>query len=277
VVEPVITFARRRWRNGLIAVTAAVGLFAWHTAYDLTLYQPAFLTGWLLLAAIVLLTLYNGRKKLSMVPIGTAATWLQWHVYIGLLAVLIFAMHINWSIPNGILERFLALFFVAVAGSGILGLYLSRRFAPMLTRRTEEVVLERIPQFIADLRGQAEELVLASAVETGSSSIADYYSNRLADFFAGPRHMRLHLQGSGRATFALMTDLDIMTRYLNDQEMVYADKLRQLVGRKDQLDYAYALQTVLKAWLFVHLPATYGMILLVLLHLLLVYAFGGAR
>ena len=272
-----ITFARRRWRNGLLTVAAGAGLIAWHTAYDVSLYQPAYLTGWLLLGLVVFLALYNGRKKLSMVPLGTAAAWLQWHIYMGFLAVLIFAMHVDWSIPNGMLERILALFFVAVAGSGLIGLYLSRRYARMLTRRTEEVVLERIPQFIAELRGRAEAVVLESAVETGSSSIADYYSGSLSQFFAGPRNMRLHLQGSRRATFALMTGLDVMTRYLDDKEMVYAGRLRVLVERKDRLDYAYALQTVLKAWLFIHIPATYGMILLALVHLLLVYSFGGAR
>jgi hypothetical protein len=68
-----------------------------------------------------------------------------------------------------------------------------------------------------------------------------------------------------------------MTRYLNDQEMIQAEKLRALVERKNRLDYAHALQSVLKAWLFVHIPATYGLILLTLLHLLLVYSFGGAR
>jgi hypothetical protein len=159
----------------------------------------------------------------------------------------------------------------------MLGLYLSRRYARMLTRRTEEVVLERIPQFIADLRNQAEAVVMESAVETGSSSIADFYSSRLSAFFAAPRNMWLHLQGSRRATFALMTDLDVMTRYLDDQELVYASQLRALVERKDRLDYAHALQSVLKAWLFVHIPATYGLILLALLHLLLAYSFGGAR
>ena len=59
--------------------------------------------------------------------------------------------------------------------------------------------------------------------------------------------------------------------------MAYAKRLRRLVERKDKLDYANALQTVLKVWLFVHIPATYGLILLALLHLLLVYSFGGAR
>jgi len=273
----VITFARRRWRNGVLTVAAGVGLIAWHAAYDVSLYQPAYLTGWLLLVLVLFLALYNGRKKLSMVPLGTAAAWLQWHIYLGFLAVLIFAMHVQWSIPNGMLERILALFFVAVAGSGLIGLYISRRYARMLTRQTEEVVLERIPRFIAELRAQAEAVVLESAVDTGSSSIADYYSSHLADFFAGPRNMWLHLQGSRRASFALMADLDVMMRYLDDKEMVYADRMRHLVERKDQLDYAHALQSVLKGWLFVHIPATYGMILLALVHLLLVYAFGSAR
>ncbi|MDP6692678.1 MAG: hypothetical protein QF384_24530 [Alphaproteobacteria bacterium] len=272
-----ITFAKRRWRNGFITLLAGVAYLAWHTAYDVALYQSAFLSGWLLLAAILVLTLYNGRKKLSMVPLGTASSWLQVHVYLGVLTVLIFALHIDWQIPNGFLERVLALFFVAVAGSGLIGIYISRRYARMLTRRTEEVVLERIPQFIAMLRRQAEAVALESAAETGSSTIADFYGNQLADYFARPRHMRLHLQGSRRAYFALMIELTSMTRYLNDQEMIHAEKLRALVERKNRLDYAYALQSVLKAWLFVHIPATYGLILLTLLHLLLAYSFGGAR
>jgi len=272
-----MTFAKRRWRNGFVTLLAGAGLVAWCTAYDVALYQPAFLTGWLLLAVVLMLTLYNGRKKLSMVPLGTAASWLQWHIYLGLLAVLIFALHIEWSLPNGILEQILALFFVTVSGSGIIGLYISRIYARMLTQRSEEVVLERIPQIIAQLRSQAEALVLEIAVETGSSSVPDFYGSRLASYFAAPRNMRKHLRGSRGASITLATELQNMTRYLNDQELVYAEKLRVLVDRKDKLDYAYAIQSMLKAWLFVHLPATYGLILLALLHLVLVYSFGGAR
>ena len=277
MAEPVTTVAKRRWRNSLITIVAGMALIAWHKAFDVALYQPAFLTGWILLATIIFLALYNGRKKLSMVPLGTASSWLQWHIYLGFLSILTFALHVEWSIPNGLLERILALFFIAVAGSGLIGLYLSRRFARALTRDTEEVVLERIPQFIADLRGQAEALVIESAVETSSSKISDYYTGQLSSFFAKPKNMHHHLQGSSRATFSLLTGLDNMKRYLDDREMAYAERLRQLVESKDKLDYAYALQTVLKVWLFVHIPATYGLILLALLHLLLVYSFGGAR
>ena len=277
MVEPVTTFAKRRWRNRLIAIVAGMVLIAWHKAFDVALYHPAFLTGWILLATIIFLALYNGRKKLSMVPLGTASSWFQWHIYLGFLSILTFALHVEWSIPNGILERILALFFIAVAGSGLIGLYLSRRFARALTRDTEEVVLERIPQFIADVRGQAEALVIESAVETSSSRISDYYAGQLSSFFAKPKNMHKHLLGSPRATFSLLTGLDSMNRYLDDREMAYAERLHRLVERKDRLDYAYALQTVLKVWLFVHIPGTYGLILLALLHLFLVYSFGGAR
>ena len=272
-----MTFTKRRWRNCLVALAAGIALIAWHEAYDVALYRPSFLTGWLLFATIIFLTLYNARKKLSMVPLGTASTWLQWHIYLGLLSILTFLLHVEWSIPNGILEVALALFFVVVAGSGLLGLYLSRRFARILTRDSEEVVLERIPQFIADLRGQAEALVVEAAVETSSSSISDYYASRLSYFFAKPTNMHIHLLVSPRATFSLMTGLDNMNRYLDDRELAYSDRLRGLVEQKDRLDYVYTLQIVLKVWLFVHIPATYGLILLALLHLLLVYSFGGAR
>ena len=272
-----MTFAKRRWRNCLIVILAGVALIAGHKAYDVALYQPAFMSGWILFAIVIFLALYNGRKKLSVVPLGSASSWLQWHIYLGILSIVVFAFHVEWNLSDGVLERLLAFFFVATAGSGLIGLYLSRRFARLLTSNTEEVVLERIPQFIAKLRNEAEALVIESAVETSSSSISDYYASRLSSFFAKPKNMHIHLLGSPRATFSLMTGLDDINRRLDERELVYSERLRRLVEQKDRLDYAYALQTMLKVWLFVHVPTTYGLILLALLHLLLVYSFGGAR
>jgi len=66
-----------------------------------------------------------------------------------------------------------------------------------------------------------------------------------------------------------------MDRYLNDKEREFAEKLRQLIEKKDELDYHYALQAILKGWLFIHIPLTYGMIILAVIHLVLAYAFSG--
>ena len=66
-----------------------------------------------------------------------------------------------------------------------------------------------------------------------------------------------------------------MDRYLNEKERVHAEKLRLLIEQKDELDYHYALQATLKGWLFIHVPLTYGMLVLITIHLVVVYAFSG--
>ena len=270
-----MTFAKRRWRNlSITIVVMAIVLFV-HRAYDISLHQEKFLTGWLLLAGVLMLTLYNSRKKLTMVPLGSNATWLQFHIYLGLITVAIFGMHISWHLPNGWLEGILGLLFALVAGSGLVGLYLSRRFSRLLTRRGEEVIFERIPQFVVQLREEAEAVVLAAAAETGSSTLADHYSRQLADYFAGPRNYFSHVISSSRTLFSQLNEIANMERYLNDKEREYSAQLRDLVEKKDELDYHRALQLTLKSWLFVHVPLTYGMLLLALVHLVLAYAFSG--
>ena len=42
------------------------------------------------------------------------------------------------------------------------------------------------------------------------------------------------------------------------------------------LDFRLAHQAVLKGWLFVHIPATYSLLLLSVLHIIIVHAFDGA-
>ena len=46
----------------------------------------AMYTGWLLLALVLGLTFFNARKKLPFLPLLSASTWLQAHIYLGWLA-----------------------------------------------------------------------------------------------------------------------------------------------------------------------------------------------
>ena len=66
-----------------------------------------------------------------------------------------------------------------------------------------------------------------------------------------------------------------LRRYLNQQENEYAERLRDLVNKKDELDFHYALNLALKAWLLVHVPASYSLFILAALHVVAVYAFSG--
>jgi len=270
-----MNFAIRRRSHIAVTVVVAGLLLIAFAIYDASLYRGAFFTGWVLLTLMLFLASFNVRKKLSVLPLGAASTWAQLHIYGGWLAVLVFGEHIGWRIPDGGLEIAMTVLFVFVAGSGIFGIILARFLPPRLTRRGEEVIFERIPGFIAKLRDEAETLVVTSAKETRSSTVSDFYTGVLAPFFMGPQNRLRHLIASRQARFRLLNEIKNLRRYLNDQESVYADRLRDLVNKKDELDFHYSLNLALKAWLLVHVPATYGLVILAALHLVLAYAFGG--
>ena len=272
-----MTFVATHWRQITLLILATVAVVAVNTAYGLSLRQPQFLSGWLLLGTVVFLAFYNVRRMLRMLPLGSNTAWLGLHLFAGWLSIVVFGLHLEWQLPNGWLESALALLYVLVAGSGVVGIVLSRSLAKRLTDRGEEVIFERIPVFRAQLQGQARELALDSARATDSSTISDWYLAHLADFFGGHRYFWHHLLASNRPLFGLLRQLDEMGRYLNETEKEFADPLRELVIKKYNLDFHHALQGTLKGWLFVHVPFTYGLLILAVPHLVLAYAFSGGR
>ncbi len=267
------TFALRRSFNLAVWGVFALGVVILHAVYSVTLGPASYWSGWLLFAFILLLALYNLRKKLPSLPLGSSAAWLQFHIYGGWLTVLVFILHTGMRLPNGGLEVTLALLFVGVAGSGIVGLALSRVLAPRLAAREEEVIFERIPAMRKQLREKAENLILHCVSESSSTALADFYANRLAPFFEGPRHLLWHVAGSDRPRHALLADLDTLDRYLNPKERDIVKEMAGLIRAKDNLDCHHALQGVLKVWLFVHIPLTYSLVLMSILHALLVSAY----
>ncbi|HUR45608.1 MAG TPA: hypothetical protein VMZ27_06960 [Candidatus Saccharimonadales bacterium] len=247
-----------------------------HSQFRQTLPNYNFVTGWTFLAVMVLLALYNGRKKLPFLPLGKSETWLQIHIYAGFFTVILFLIHLNFRLPRAWFGNSLALLYLLVTGSGIAGLILSRVVPRRLSTRGGEVIYEKIPALRYGLQQQAE--ALAVGPEAKSPALADFYVRKLAVFFTGRQNFWLHLLESRRPVSALLTELDDLKRYLDDKERPALERLAQLVRQKDGLDYHDALQTSLKLWLFVHLPLTYSLMIFSVLHVALVFAFsGGAR
>ncbi len=257
----------------LVATVAALGLDA---HFRRALPDYAFLTGWILLGAMLVLTLYNARKKLPFLPIGNSETWLQVHIYLGFFTVLLFLIHLNFRLPHGQFEITLAWLFALVSGSGVAGLILSRVLPRRLATRGGEVIYEKIPALSHALKAEAENVALGAGAR--SPVIAEFYARRLAGFFSGPQNGWLHLVESRRPLNALIAGLDDLRRTGSDAERAMLEKLTTLVRQKDGLDYHRSLQLTLKLWLFVHIPLTYGLLIFTALHVVLVFGFsGGAR
>jgi hypothetical protein len=270
-----MTVTKRRLRNvAIVLVIAAIIVFL-HAVVAVGLQEPAFFSGWLLLVTILTLAFLNARKKLPFLALSSVSAWLQFHVYAGWLSIALFVIHLRGRIPDGSLETTLAILFVFVAGSGVIGVFLSVAFPKRLTRRGEEVIFERIPEFREMLRRGADELIVRSAEETSSTTLADFYVARLKHLFDGPRDFFEHLFEMNLTQYAVSSEIQSVRRYLNDKEQDILDELAELVTRKQDLDYHFTLQATLKGWLFLHIPLTYCMLILAFVHLVLVYSFTG--
>lgn len=262
--------------GALIATGAAI---LWYfNKLNAELPLLVYATGWLLLGLMLYLTGYNARKKLPFLPLVSSRAWLQAHIYLGLVTGLIFLLHLNWRWPTGWFELVLAALFALVTLSGIFGWWLSRTLPKRLTTAGGEVPFDRIPIIRRALQLEAEKLVLKGIEPAQADTLADFYAARLADFFSGPANFASHLVGSTRPLNNLLGQIAEVDRFVNATEKKTVATLCDLVRQKNSLDFHRTAQIMMKAWLFVHIPLTYGLLVFSFVHVVIVYAFsGGAR
>jgi len=266
-------FGRQFLAGTFLLVLASAGALMAHGRWR-ELPNYAYLSGWVLLVVMILLTLYNMRKRLPFLSLGSSEAWLQIHIYAGFFTVVLFLIHLNFRMPTGWFEGTLAGLYVLVTVSGVMGLFFSRVLPRRLATRGGEVIYEKIPALRHALRQEAEALALSG----GQPAIAEFYVRHLSEFLASAKYFWAHFLDSRRPLNALVSELEELRRYLNESERATLEKLGELVRRKDGLDYHHALQTMLKLWLFVHLPLTYSLMIFSVVHVVLVFAFsGGAR
>ncbi|MBI4662949.1 MAG: hypothetical protein HY735_29420 [Verrucomicrobia bacterium] len=270
-----ISFARQRW-SGLIFLLLTSACVLWsYQRFAAQIPRFPYLTGWVLFALMLILSLYNARKKLPFLPAGNSEGWLQFHLWAGLLTGVLFLAHVSFKWPTGWFEGTLTCLYLIVALSGVAGWILSRLIPKRLTTRGGEVLFERIPAIRTALETQVEALVLKSIEEARSSTIADFYTQNLKGFFGRRRNFWPHVFGSRHPLNTLLNRINDLNRYLDDKEREMLGEIASLVRQKDGLDYHYALQLLLKSWLFVHVPLTYSLLLFILVHVVLVFAFSG--
>lgn len=268
------SFQHRRWLLAVITgVVAAVLALANELGRD-ALRPVAAYSGGLLLALVLLLTLFNARKKLPFLPLLSASTWLQGHIYVGWLSCFVFLLHTSARVPAGRLEGLLAALFVAVAASGAFGLWLSRWLPPRLVRSGESLVYERIPVLRHRLAQEAREVVRRAETETQSSTLPDFHLRVLHGYFLRVPPVLAPLTGGDDPEFhRVRQELESIRRYLNQSEEGIARTLADLVEAKRNLDVQLAGQRLLKLWLFAHIPLTYGLLVFIAAHVWLVLHF----
>lgn len=268
-------FVSRRLRNTAIVVVALALVAVWCRWQSDRLARTDFHTGYVLLASLLLLAAYNVRKKIPVAAWGTSSAWLQTHIYVGLVSVVVFGMHVSWRLPNGPLETTLAVLYGLTFASGLLGLYWTRTLPPKLANVAEEVIYERIPMLRSQLQQRAQQVALAAVRSSGATTLGEYYAEHLQSYFERPRQLGYYLRPNSELRRAHLAGLTSIGRYLSSAEQQYCEQLFALIRRRDDLDFHSALQWRLKMWLFLHIGLTYPLLLLAMLHGVLVHLFDG--
>jgi len=271
--EPRVMSARRRLFGGMAtaALVFFIGAFAW--LYHLALRDAAFLTGWLLAAGMILLTLFNLRKKLPVIPLFDASLWLDVHLCIGAVAAALFLFHTEFRWPTGGFETLLWILFVAQTALGAVGLALSRFVPPYLTRAGERVLFERIPIFRKQLADRVQALVSRSVEASETAFMADYYERKLSPFMAANRNFPYPLRDSLRVS-ELHRELTSLCRDLDEEGGAVVGEIRSIVDLKHNLDVQRFWGSVLKNWLLLHVMLTWALLVFSAVHVMLVYSFG---
>jgi hypothetical protein len=267
--------------QGLLIAALSGGLFWLVWIYGNGLHDPRYLDGWLLAGGMgAQIYFHVARRKGSLSP-KADLRWRKSHIFLGYLLVAVFISHSDFSLPDTGFEWALSAGFVLVALSGIVGGYLA--WSLETKRRIDsEITYDRIPSRRAELAADVHDVVAKpnrAAVEIGLPAppydtwIADLYTIHLRDFFQGPRNFAAHLIGSQRPLKRLTDEIDNLSPYVDPLSQEKLAAIKSLVVEKDGLDFARVYLGLSRAWLYVHVPVTYSLIVLVVLHVLVVYAF----
>ena len=145
-----------------------------------------------------------------------------------------------------------------------------------MRRRGEALIYERIPRYRRQLRDEVHALVIHAEETAESSTIPDFYLQRVEQYLAAPAPWILpFLREEQSASHDLLKELEARERYFSDDEKRLAEELHEWIETKANLDFQEASMRILKVWLFIHIPLSFSLILLSFVHGILVLLHGG--
>ncbi len=227
------------------------------------------------IAAATLMALaaaYGARRRMmrlaSRFRAGGAAGWLGLHVWGGALFLLLLLMHSGFRLPSGTITGWLWALSWWTVLSGIGGRLLQRWIPRVLASGlTTEVLYERIPELVGEVRDRAAELA------TGShEAIATLYRD-LEPELAAPRRRWLFFVDVTAGRERRGRQFRHLRRLLGGEERQRLDRLEELYRSKLEIDAHYTLQTALRLWLYLHLPGSLLLLGLLAAHLYSVWAY----
>lgn len=226
------------------------------------------------IAALVFLfgvVLWAWRRRslrfVSWVGLGQAKHWLYFHIYGGLIFLLLVLMHTGFQIPVGTLTLWLWVISIWTVFSGLLGLALQRWVPRMLASGLSvEVLYERIPALVNEIRDKSETLVAQCSLP-----VRNFYRKEVAPAMRAPRRRFIYFLDITGGIQTHLKGFQFVEGFLSDQDKGHLETLAELFKTKLEMDAHYTLQYTLRWWSLAHVPTSLVLLLLVALHLFTVF------
>jgi hypothetical protein len=253
------------------------------------------ITAFAFMAYVTLLAL---RKKFPIWRIGRTQTWMRGHLWLGALTLPLALLHAGLGFGHGLTSVLMWLLLVVWA-SGLFGAWLQHTMPRRLLREVPmETIYEQIGRVRAQLLDEADTVVadacgklevdvavpaavassgasaLATVLRTGSGGsddgapLRDFYLRDVRPFVQAPsRAHAIADRTAAAAMFAKVRALLLPSLHapLTDLESVCEEE-RQLLRQE-------RLHGVLHAWLLVHVPLAYAVMVLTVVHIVMALRF----
>ena len=255
----------------LIAVSASYYLYAQREfPHGGSTYGLAYGVAGTLL--ILLLAFFGIRKRWYRSTFGTLEQWLQSHIYLGLLVLVVLIFHTGMRFNDRIAVATLILVIIVVA-SGILGAILYVTVPRLLTEVESNLTVE-------EMSDQLNQLARAMArIASGRSAAFQRIHDELTKQTT-PRALAGWRLLVSRARRAKQESAD-WARLLALVPKEEQEDLRQMLvlsrQRKElllRLVYQQRYKNVLEAWLYIHVPFTIALLVMAVVHIAGVFYYG---
>ncbi|MFN0157640.1 MAG: hypothetical protein ACKVRP_06150 [Bacteroidota bacterium] len=209
----------------------------------------------------------RSMNRAAKQSLGKSREWLQFHLYAGTLAAIFVLMHGGFTLPSGALNWWLWLLTIWVTISGLIGVAIQRVVPRMLASGlTTEVVYERIPELIVQIREGAEKLV-----ETCTDPVRDFYRRNLVTVLGTLQPRAIYYVDITGGIQSRVRQFDYLRKVLSAEEKEKLDRLETLFRTKLEMDAHYTLQRALRWWLYTHVPLSLVLLVLIAIHLYAVW------
>jgi hypothetical protein len=219
-----------------------------------------------------LLAYFGIRKRSYRSRFGTLEQWLQSHIYLGVLALVILLLHTGGRFNDKVAVATMILVGIVV-GSGIVGAVLYVTVPRLLTEVESELTIDEISEQINQLGKQMARIASARS-EPFQRIYKQLIDEGKPGWLAGWRLLLSRMKSKKSASSDWAPLLRLVPK---DEEAELRQMLVVSRQRKElllRLLFQSRYKNVLESWLYVHVPFTVALLVLAIVHVVAVFYYG---